>query len=348
MGFTDLNSQYDFIIKAYAGEAERKLAKAVVTESDAMIWSFGEEFFQLRMRHAPDKPVFRYEERFFRRGLWMRFVPQLLLRRYRSHLKYRKNPNFGVLCASAYTSYDLSLHGFPASKCLKWGYFPEARQYDPGELFGMKRSSAVRILWVARMISCKHPAHAIEAAKYLRDKGIEFKLDLIGEGEVLEAARALSSKYGLDGQIAFLPFMPNEEVKRYMERADIFLFTSDFHEGWGVVLNEAMNCGCAVVASHAAGATPYLIEDGTNGFIYAHHDVGDLCRKVYMLAAEPAHRKEMGEKAYRTICDIWNARRAAEILVSLFTDRLKHLPTPIEAGPGSPAGIYEQDWYGKR
>lgn len=51
--------------------------------------------------------------------------------------------------------------------------------------------------------------------------------------------------------------MKASEVRSYMEKADIYLFTSDFNEGWGAVLNESMNSGCAVVASHAIGSVPF-------------------------------------------------------------------------------------------
>jgi hypothetical protein len=37
--------------------------------------------------------------------------------------------------------------------------------------------------------------------------------------------------------------MPPEEVRVHMEQSNIYLFTSDFGEGWGAVLNEAMNSG---------------------------------------------------------------------------------------------------------
>jgi glycosyltransferase involved in cell wall biosynthesis len=61
--------------------------------------------------------------------------------------------------------------------------------------------------------------------------------------------------------------MAPEAVRDHMEAADIFLFTSDFNEGWGAVLNESMNSACAVVASHAIGSVPFLLKDGENGFI---------------------------------------------------------------------------------
>ena len=47
-----------------------------------------------------------------------------------------------------------------------------------------------------------------------------------------------------------------------MEKSHIHLFTSNHLEGWGAVVNEAMNSGCAVVANREAGAVPYLIEHG--------------------------------------------------------------------------------------
>ena len=49
----------------------------------------------------------------------------------------------------------------------------------------------------------------------------------------------------LDDCVSMLGAMSPEKVRDYMEAADIFLFTSDFNEGWGAVLNEAMNSSCA-------------------------------------------------------------------------------------------------------
>ena len=73
---------------------------------------------------------------------------------------------------------------------------------------------------------------------------------------------------GVEDCVEMLGAMSPDEVRAYMERADVFLFTSDFNEGWGAVLNESMNSGCAVVASHAIGSVPFLIKDGVNGLIY--------------------------------------------------------------------------------
>ena len=71
-----------------------------------------------------------------------------------------------------------------------------------------------------------------------------------------------------------------------MEKTGIFLFTSDRQEGWGAVLNEAMNSGCAVVASHLIGAVPFLKKKKKNGLVYSSGDRKTLfvpkgCSSIY-------------------------------------------------------------------
>lgn len=48
-----------------------------------------------------------------------------------------------------------------------------------------------------------------------------------------------------------------EEVRERMEKADILLATSDRGEGWGAVMQRAMNSGCVVIADHMMGAVPF-------------------------------------------------------------------------------------------
>lgn len=75
----------------------------------------------------------------------------------------------------------------------------------------------------------------------------------------------------------------NLQVREHMQKANIYLFTSDYNEGWGAVLNEAMNSGCAIVASHAIGSVPFLINNNQNGLIYKNDDLEDLYIKVKLI-----------------------------------------------------------------
>ena len=102
-----------------------------------------------------------------------------------------------------------------------------------------------------------------------------------------------------------------------MEKSQIFLATSDRQEGWGAVVNEAMNSGCAVVANENIGATPYLIKDGENGLIYKNDSVDALYKKVKYLLDNNEKAKELGKNAYKSLKEEWNAKIAAERLLEL-------------------------------
>ncbi len=78
-------------------------------------------------------------------------------------------------------------------------------------------------------------------------------------------------------------FQGPEEVRAAMERSEIYLVTSDRKEGWGAVVNEAMNSGCAVVADHMIGAAPWLIRQGENGWMYRDGEEQELFRTVERL-----------------------------------------------------------------
>ena len=102
-----------------------------------------------------------------------------------------------------------------------------------------------------------------------------------------------------------------------MEQSQIFLFTSDYGEGWGAVLNESMNSGCAVIASCAAGSTPYLIRHGENGLSYSNCDTDALYGHIKYLLEHPEAQNIMGRAAYESILSEWNADVAATRLVQL-------------------------------
>ncbi len=102
-----------------------------------------------------------------------------------------------------------------------------------------------------------------------------------------------------------------------MEKSDIYLVTSDRQEGWGAVVNEAMNSGCAVVANHMIGAVPFLIKHGKNGLIYQDGRKEALFRLTCQLLQDRDYCRRLGEAALDTITKEWNAENAAERLCGL-------------------------------
>jgi glycosyltransferase involved in cell wall biosynthesis len=71
--------------------------------------------------------------------------------------------------------------------------------------------------------------------------------------------------------------------------------TATFREPWGLVVNEAMNAGLAVVASDAVGAAAGgLVRDRRNGSIVPAGDSDTLARTIATLGSDPCSRRQLG------------------------------------------------------
>jgi len=258
------------------------------------------------------KPVIRYSERLYKTGQWKAVSPRGLRKKYQDHTRYRKQPVY-LFCAGAYVPSDFHLVGAYPGKMLKWGYFPETRKYDTARLMADKQPG--RILWAARFLDWKHPELPVKTAAYLRDKGLSFHLDMVGGGEMSEQVFFLVKKLELQDVVTLHGYCPPDQVRGMMEQSDICLTTSDREEGWGAVVNEAMNSGCAVVGSSRMGAVPYLIRHGENGMIYRDGSEKSLFLMTGKLLEDRGLCRRLGENAIRTIVREWNAETAAERLL---------------------------------
>jgi glycosyltransferase involved in cell wall biosynthesis len=165
------------------------------------------------------------------------------------------------------------------------------------------------------MIDWKHPEYAVELAKKLKEKEYPFHLTFVGQGEMRLELEDMVAKYDLTKNVTFMDFVTPTEVRSKMEEADIYLMTSDRKEGWGAVVNEAMNAGCVVIASHMVGATPNLICHEENGLVFCSDKVTSLVEETEKVINNKRYRKEIGMKAYETVANLWNPQVAANRLL---------------------------------
>ena len=309
-------------------QEDPEAARQDVLQSDVVIWG-GVEVegpeAALEERLQAGSLTFRYSERIYKEGQWKFLSPRGLKKKYHDFTQYRRAPYY-LLCAGAFVGSDYKLvRAFPKKKFV-WGYFPEVKHYDMDELFGKKSKEGepVRILWAGRMIDWKHPEWAIEIVNLLvhRNRSFNpglvsdikkaggFTLTMAGGGEMEEELQRQVTEKGLQDVVHFTGFLKPEEIRAEMERSDIFLFTSDEKEGWGAVLNEAMNSGCAVAVRSQIGAVPYLVQQNWNGAV-CEGDLHRFAGRVGGLITDREERRSFGERAYKTIVKHWNADNAA-------------------------------------
>lgn len=315
---------------------EEERCRRLVRESDVLLagWSGREDLVQERLNQG--KLTLRVSERLYREGQWKAVSPRGLLHKYLEHTRYRKSPAY-LLCAGAYVPSDFHLiHAYPG-KMLKWGYFPELRQYTAGQLQEMKKEgNGVNIVWAGRFIPLKHPEYMLRLARSLKEgwQG-RFSIHMAGSGVMEQELKALAREYQVEDNVFFYGYQTPDQVREIMERGHIYVFTSNYLEGWGAVLNEAMNSACAVVANVQAGAVPYLIRHGKNGMAYPGGSYEKMEEMVRFLMDHPQERSRMGQEAYRTIAGLWNAEKAAETLLGMAKGMLEGDFCPAAEGPGS-------------
>ena len=336
LGFEDLDKKYDFVIRAYESEEEYKRAQRLAIESDVVIiGSTVDDLIVERLKQ--DKLTFRYRARvfIFPEGFWRTVLDIDKLKLfYNRHIKFRKNKNLYMLCANAYGAKDFERLRLYKNKIYKWGYFLETNKYDVEKLIEKKRKKGkVEIIWVARFIKWKHPEVVIKLAKDLKKENIDFNIKMLGTGKLIEKIKAKVIKNNLSEQIEIVGQVSSNKVKGYMEEADIFIGTSDSQEGWGVVVNEAMNAGCAIVANKRMGSVPILIRDGENGYIYNKYS--DLKEKVEYLIKNEETRNKVGKNAYLYITEKWTSAIAASNLIKLFESVLYGKEFDVKDGPAS-------------
>ena len=241
----------------------------------------------------------------------LKYIPRLIKYNWENRFK-----GIYLLSVGKFAANDYKKFGLFRKKAFKWGYFPKTVEYeDIDSLVSQKTENS--ILWVGRFLKLKHPEVCFEIAKRLKQDGYSFVIDMLGPAKYPDKIKEMIEEAGVSDKINLLGSVRPEQVRAYMEKAELFLFTSDEREGWGAVVNEAMNSGCVVISSDAAGATSYLIEDGQNGFCYKSGDVDELYSKIKSVLDDENMRKSISKKAYETMKNDWDADVAAERLLAL-------------------------------
>lgn len=319
MGWGVELTDYPFAI-SYSADPDR--AKSIILDYDVVLFGGVDDESFIEPRLEKGGLTIRISERIYKDGQWKFISPRGLMKKYHDHVRYRDKEVY-LLCAGGYVASDFSLIGAYPDKMYTWGYFPAVHEYNIDEIIEKKKTGVVSMLWAGRMIDWKHPDHALMALKAAVDSCIECRLTMIGDGPMLESLKEYAKDNNLDEYVEFLGFMKPADVRRYMQQAGIYLFTSDFKEGWGAVLNESMNEGCAVIASSGIGAVPAMLRHGENALVYKNGDTDELCQMTVELLKDSTLREKLGRKAYESMISTWNPEVAARRLYQLIKGLLQ-------------------------
>jgi glycosyltransferase involved in cell wall biosynthesis len=202
---------------------------------------------------------------------------------------------------------------------------PFQQASDDRARFARERSSGempVTILYCGQLIERKGLDTLLTAFRQLRAAGRNVRLQLVGTGP-LEASLKQSIPPADADVIDFAGFQPVESLPRLFAEADLFVLPSR-HDGWGVVVNQALAAGLPLICSEAVGAAHDLIREGWNGYRFAPGDDLSLTGRLQELIEDAERRTQMSRNS-REFSSSWTPETGVALWKEL-ADRLVAVP----------------------
>ncbi len=185
--------------------------------------------------------------------------------------------------------------------------------------YGIEVQDKVAVM-AARLTKVKGQTYLIEAAKLLRERGINAKFLIAGTGDTYQALEKQIQESGLTDSVKLLGFL--EDVTPLMTLADVQVNCSFGTEATSLALLEGMSLGKPIVATDFGG-NPGVVRDGVNGFLTRTHDAKDLAEKLERLFLEEDLYRRMSENAKRIYQEKFTAEVYAQGIENLYEETIQ-------------------------
>jgi glycosyltransferase involved in cell wall biosynthesis len=180
------------------------------------------------------------------------------------------------------------------------------------------------ILYASKLSEVKRGADLLEAYIQMSPDQVQEPapyLLFIGEGDQRKSLedRARAMKWS---SIKFLGFKNQTELPRYYDLCDVLVLPSVL-EPWGLVINEVMNAGRAVVVSDQVGCGPDLVKSGENGYVFKAGDIAGLRSALDNILSNQEKCRALGRKGLEII-EQWGIEEDVVGLKKALADVMKH------------------------
>lgn len=198
-----------------------------------------------------------------------------------------------------------------------------------------KASDTVRVLTTGRFVEKKGIIYAIRAFAKLPAK-CNAVLRIIGDGPLRSEIENAISELKINHKVELLGALPQSEVIKEMQRADIFTLPSvtasnNDKEGLPVSILEAQAMKLPVVSTFHSGI-PEGVIDGQTAYLVPERDVDTLAAKLVELIENPSLRQEMGERGRRHVDANFNIHYEIAKLERIMNDVVFTQLTQVDKG----------------
>lgn len=184
----------------------------------------------------------------------------------------------------------------------------------------LKRSTleSKRVIAAGRYSFEKGYDRLIGVWKQVHEKHPDWILDIYGAGNN-EDYQKMADQMGLSGCLHCFP--ATSHLYDVFVNSSIFVLTSR-HEGFGLVLVEAMASGLSVVSFACPCGPREIISDGEDGFLVVDGDVQEMAEKICYLIEHPEIRHEVANKALAKVSK-YSKESVMRLWIDFFGELLK-------------------------
>ncbi len=163
------------------------------------------------------------------------------------------------------------------------------------------------LVFVGRLVEKKGLRYLIEALSEVVDKHENITLSIYGSGPEEYAIKKMIAAYRLDGRVRMYGPVSNSTLPEIYRSSALMVFPSIVDaagdtEGFGLVLVEALGCGCPVIAS-ALPPVRDIIEDGRTGILVQPENAAALAEKISLLLDAPDERKRLAAQGRQHVVE---------------------------------------------
>jgi glycosyltransferase involved in cell wall biosynthesis len=182
---------------------------------------------------------------------------------------------------------------------------------------GAVRDEAL-ILAVARLNPVKRIDVLLDACALLRDRGLQFRCVVVGDGRCRDELEAQRRALGLEEHVTLAGAAEQADVVRWWQRASVAVLSSE-REGMPVCLMEAAASGVPAVAP-AVGGIPELVADGITGLLVPPADVAALASALERLLRRRDLARALGRAARARAAERFSVRTQVDRLLDVWEE----------------------------
>jgi glycosyltransferase involved in cell wall biosynthesis len=211
----------------------------------------------------------------------------------------------------------------PYSVDNKW-WLEQAAQVNRSAVragWGIPDDASV-VLFCAKLQPWKRPHDLLRAFAKANVEGSY--LIFSGDGPLRAALEAEGQALGIGGRLRFIGFVNQSGLPPVYRASDLFVLPSNY-EPFGVVVNEAMLSGCAVIVSDRVGARLDLVRNRENGFVFPVGDIDALAALLQEILPDRERLRQMGISARQRMAE-WSPEQNIEDMIHAIEIALRMRP----------------------